>query len=367
MNCHAACLKGTIFAKFRQDFHIVIKLYITIPYQIMKPIVAITITLLSIHFLASCNKQDIDDGNPNPPGGSVYGTPPSAFTFLAPDLKSTSISFDYSKLPDKVSVYFDDTLTDNPYDRIYASYTFNNDGYLTENIFYNETGEAINNITIVRDGNQISGIVLSHEDKNAPGKIITDTFYVSFQDSTEYKLMQVDYGNYFAGVPVEMKFTYRKDELIHSTAGLFTLGDSAVFFPSFDFSYNNAGVLQSRWSDSYYGMDYAYNDSGKGLDSLFKTLGGKDWHYLESILNYDEHTTLFFYPLYITLSKAGMDLDVYMHHYGPLREIRSIPSGYQYPDIEIFNFENTFDDEGKIVETTISNNGKVYGTYRFSY
>jgi len=333
----------------------------------MKLIVATTISLLSIQFLASCNKQDNDGGNTNPPGGSVYGAPPSAFTFLAPDMQSTSISFDYSKMPGKVSVYFDDTLTENPYDRIYATYTFNSKGFLTGNIFYNEVGKAVNNISIVRDGNQISGIVLSHDDEQVTGNIITDTFYVSFQDSAEYKLMHVDYGNYFSGVPVKMQFSYRSDELIHTSAGLFTLGDSSVFFPSFDFSYNNSGVLQARWSDSYYGMDYAYNDTGKGLDSLFKILGGKDWHYLEAILNYDEHTSLFFYPLYITLSKAGMDLDVYMHHYGPLREIRSIPSGYQYPNIEIFNFENTFDEDGKVIATTISNNADIYGTYRFKY
>lgn len=334
----------------------------------MKSLATVIITLFCVQFFASCNKHDLDGGDPNPPGGNAYGAPPSAFTFFAGDLQSTSISFDYSKMPGKVSVYIDDTLTDNPYDKLYASYTFGNDGYLAENIFYDGTGKAINNIVIVRDGNQISGVVLSHDDEHAPGNIITDTFYVSFRDSADgYRQMNVDYGNYFAGVPVKMQFTYHKGELLHSSAGLFTLGDSAVFFPSFEYSYNNAGVLQSRWSDSYYGIDYAYTDSGKGLDSLFRILGGKDWQYLEAILNYDAHTSLFFYPLYITLSKAGMDLDVYMHHYGPIKEVRSIPSGYQYPDIEIFSFDNTFDQDGKVVSTTISNEGEVYGTYRFTY
>lgn len=326
--------------------------------------IAIVIVCLSV-FAISCKKSD-RLGNPDQPQAETPADPPIYLSYTTANDEPLNLSFQYNEFPDKVSVYYDDTLTENKYDHIFAEYIFNKAGYLTENVFYNISGEVKSNLLIERDNNAIKHILVKHKET---GIEKVDTFLVSFSDSSgvpDYKIMDVNYGKYFYDIPVLMKFAFYKDHIESSTAGMYTSDDNAIFFPSLNYTYNALNQLTSREADLYYGANYFYED-GKGLDSLFKTLGGKDWQYLESILNYDENTSIFFYPLYITLSKGNVDIDMYMHRYGPLTDVRSIPNGVEYPTTEIFNFTNSFDDHKKLLKSVIYNNGDEYASYQFQY
>lgn len=317
-------------------------------------------------FFMSCKKND---ASANPRGedpSQKSAAPPVYLTYKVNDIEELNFSFKYDEFPGKVSIYYDDTLTEDKYDHIFAEYFFNGDGYLTGNTFYNLAGDIKSKLSVERDNNIIKYILIGHKN----GAVAqTDTFRVSFTDSLQapdYRFMDVDYGKYFYNIPVAMKFTYCKDNIVKTAAGLYTNGNDAIFFPSLAYTYNSQDQLQSREADLYYGADYFYEE-GKGLDSLFKVLGGKDWPYLESILNYDENTSIFFYPLYITLSKGNVDIDMYMHRYGPLSEVQSIPNGVEYPQTERFHFLNSFDESKKIIKSTISNDGEEYATYEFRY
>lgn len=339
----------------------------------MKSIIPVAFALFSLQGLVSCKKADRDfappvDPPPTNPVNPTNGSSPSSLKFLINRTDYASIQFKYSELPNKVSVYMDDTLTTDPYDKLFATYTFDNNGYLNGNVLYNSNGTVQRDISVTRNNNSISDIVIKHEKYNAPGTLVTDTFHIAFADSTNgYKTMNVDYGNYFDSVSVKITFTYLDQQLTKSTAGLYMSDNNAVFFPSFSYNYDASGSLVNKWSDSYYGTDFFYEEQGKGLDSLFELIGGKDWQYLEAILNYDENNSLFFHPLYITLSQDAMDLNIHMHHYSPLSQVRSVPSGPEYPSTEIFDFQNEFDDKNRVIKTVISNNGEQYGLYQFGY
>ncbi|MFT4019780.1 MAG: hypothetical protein QM668_22640 [Agriterribacter sp.] len=321
-------------------------------------IVALPIVMLS------CQKKDLGIDNPEPPVVPVPTDPPQSLSYKVSNDESINLSFKYTELPGKVSVYYDDTATEDKFDHLFATYNFNSDGYLTGNTFYTITGDVKSNITVQRSNNTIKSITVE------PSSQQRSTFQVSFSDSAgapDYTFMYVDYSNYFENIPVAMRFVYNNDKLVSSSGGTFTSGDNTVFFPSLSYRYNGNNRLESKVADLYYGADYSYEYGGKGLDSLFRILGGKDWHYMESILNYDENTSIFFYPLYITLSKNSVDIDIYMHRYGSLLEVSSIPNGEDYPEIERFNFLNSFDDNNKITQTTIFNNGDEYASYQFQY
>ncbi|MFT3701593.1 MAG: hypothetical protein QM802_04450 [Agriterribacter sp.] len=334
----------------------------------MKSFIPIAFALFSLQGVISCKKADQEL---SPPVDPPPVTPPAAVAspvslkFMVNNYDYMSIRFKYSELPNKVSVYIDDTLTTDPYDKLFATYSFNKDGYLTGNLFYNNDGTVLHNIDITRVNNSISSIKVTHTENGVPAN---DVFNVGFRDSTDgYRLMNVDYGTYFEDVPVNMEFTYKNEQLMQTNAGLYMSDENSIFFPSFNYTYNASGSLINKWSDSYYGTDFLYEATGTGLDSLFSLLGGKDWHYLEAILNYDENTSLFFYPLYITLSKNGIDLDIYMHEYGPLAQVRSVANGAEYPYSEVFDFRNDFDEKSRLIQSTITNNGEEYGTYQFGY
>ncbi|MFT3946731.1 MAG: hypothetical protein QM763_07125 [Agriterribacter sp.] len=326
----------------------------------------IAIAFLPILIL-SCKKNDklFSGGNPKV---ELPGDPPVYLAYKVRDYESLNLSFKYDEFPNKVSVYYDDTLTTGKYDHLFATYTFNTSGYLTANAFYNDVGVVKSSISIERSDNSISQILVQHAES---GVAQTDTFKVSFTDSSGapgYTFMNVDYGKYFSGIPVTMKFTYHNNATISSLAGMYTSGDDAIFFPSFDYTYNALNQLSSKQSDLYYGSEYSYETGGNGLDSLFRILGGKDWHYLENILNYDENTSIFFYPLYVTLStNNNVDIDIYMHRYGVLSDIRSIPNGSEYPRTEVFRFVNSFGDSKRLLQSTIYNNDEEYASYQFQY
>ena len=330
---------------------------------------AFVIAIVALPILVlSCRKNDSPFDNPDEgPPAQMPADPPVYVAYKVSDYESINLSFKYDEFPDKVSVYYDDTLTEDRYDHLFAEYSFNRAGYLTKNVFYNpSSGEVKSSLSIVRDNNTLDHILVEHSEASISK---TDTFYISFRDSAGaagYTIMNVDYGKYFSGIPVAMDFAYYEGRLNKTTAGMYTSGEDAIFFPSFNYRYNNANQLVSRTADLYYGADYMYEE-GLGLDSLFKVLGGKDWPYLETVLNYDENTSIFFYPLYITLSKDNVDMDIYMHRYGALSEVRSMPNGVEYPKAEIFNFSNTFDESKKLVQSTIYNNEQEYASYRFEY
>lgn len=327
-------------------------------------VVAIAVIIFLPVLIISCKKSDRYINPEDPPGEAI---PPVSMTYTVTDYEHLNFSFKYDEFPDKVSVYYDDTLTEDKYDHIFAEYIFNKDGYLTGNTFYNLSGDVKSNLSIERDNNVVKYILVKRYESGV-GK--TDTFHVSFTDSTgapDYTFMNVNYGKYFYDIPVSMRFAYCKDNIIKTTAGLYTSPEgNAILFPSLMYIYNGFNQLERREADLYYGTDFFYEE-GKGLDSLFKVLGGKDWPYLENILNYDENTSIFFYPLYITLSKGNVDIDIYMHRYGTLSEIRSIPNGVEYPATEIFSFSNSFDNSKKLLQSTIFNNGREYASYQFGY
>lgn len=325
-------------------------------------IVIVTLQILTL----SCKKSDRSFVHPDEGQPPILAASPEYITYRANGLESLHISFKYDEYPDKVSIYYDDTLTENKYDNIFAEYFFNGNGYLTGNRFYNPSGDIKSSLTFERDNDLIKHILIKHTDA---GTEKTDTVSVTFSDSVsapDHTLMEVDFGKYFYDIPVTMKFAYYNGSVVSSTAGLFTSGGNAVFFPSLVYTYNGLNQLQKKEADVYYGIEYFYED-GNGLDSLFRVLGGKDWVYLENILNYDENTSIFFYPLYITLSKANVDLDVYMQRFGPLTEVRSIPNGAEYPNAETFNFTNTYDEAKKLTQSIIYNEGQEYASYQFQY
>lgn len=317
---------------------------------------AFVIAIVSLPVLVlSCRKNDNPFVNPDEPQVEMPADPPVYLAYKVSDFEHLNLSFKYDEFPNKVSVYYDDTLTEDKYDHIFAEYLFNKAGYLTGNTFYNVSGDVKSSLTIERNTNIITSVLVKHKES---GVDKTDTFRISFTDSSgapDYTFMNVDYGKYFSEIPVTMKFTYYKNEAISSSAGLYTFDDRSVFFPSFIYRYNSLNKLESKLADLYYGIDYTYDQDGKGIDSLFKILGGRDWQYLENVLNYDENTSIFFYPLYVSLSDNNVDIDTYLHRYGAFTEVRSIPNGEDYPYIAIFDFINTFDDKKKLIQSTIYN------------
>lgn len=333
-----------------------------------------TITLLCIIgcvYSFSCKKGDTNDLGPNPPTDTLEvftpGPPPSSISFEPANLQNSfTLSFDYSEMPGKISVYLDDTTNTDPHDQLLVAYSLN-DGYLEKTEYYTVGGAPAGGFTIQRSGSNITRLIMEHEDEYEGG-LTKDTMNISFSDSSGYTNMKVAYGNYFdETVPVTIDYVFNKNKLVETKAGLFTSGPNSVFFPSFRFQYKSNGCIWLKESDNYYGTSFVYGDAGRGLDSLFMILGGKDAHLLEAVLYYDQYIGLFFSPLELMLSDNSVELNALVHRYGALQEVKSIPSGAEYPTVQTFTFQNIFDEEKRLVSSRIASNADLYATYSVKY
>lgn len=332
-----------------------------------------TITLVCfIACVYSCKKEGTNDLiPPTPPTDTLEvlqpGPAPSFISFEPANLQNSfTLSFDYSEMPDKVSVYLDDTTNADPHDQLLVAYSLNN-GYLQKTEYYTIGGAPAGGFTIQRSGSDITGMIMEHENEYEGG-LMKDTMNVSFSDSSGYTNMKVAYGDYFdANVPVTIEYVFNKEKLVETKAGLFTSGTNSVFFPSYKFQYTSKGCIWLKESDNYYGTSFVYGDAGRGLDSLFIILGGKDAHLLEAILYYDQYTGLFFSPLELILSDNSVELNALVHRYGALQQVKSIPSGTEYPTVQTFTFQNTFDDQKRLIKSRIASNADLYATYSVKY
>ncbi|MBX2920977.1 MAG: hypothetical protein KF746_02205 [Chitinophagaceae bacterium] len=330
-------------------------------------------TLTLIFFIAclySCKKGDINGFIPPEDTIPILppGPPPTAISFETADLGSVvTLSFDYNSTPNKIQVYLDDPASTDPYDQLAVVYSFV-DGYLEKTEYYATDGTPAGGFTIQRSGSLISGAIMEHLNE-MDGSLIKDTLHISFSDFGGLKNMYVDYGNYFdPDVPVSIKYTFKDKELKEAKAGLYENNGHSLYFPSYKFSYNNStGSLWQRESDTYYGTSFIYGDAGKGLDSLFILLGGKDGHLLEAITYYDQYIGLYFYPLQIALNDNSVELDAIIHRCGALQQVKSIPNGIEYPITQTFTFQNVFDEEKRLVKSTVMSNALLYGVYKVQY
>lgn len=325
--------------------------------------------VLYIGCMYSCKKGDTDTFVPPVDTLEVLplAPPPSSISFEPADLQgSFTLSFDYTSVSNKISIYLDDTTTADPYDKLAIAYSFNN-GYLEKTEYYTSDGIPAGGFTIHRSGSTITGVTTEHLNENEGG-LITNDLLVSFADSMGLTNMYVNYGNSFdPQVPVSIKYTFKGQQLKETKAGLFSSGANSVFFPSYKFNYKSNGCLWVKESDSYYGTSFIYGDAGKGLDSLFKVLGGRDEHLIEAILYYDEYIGLFFRPLQILLSDNSVELDALVHRYGALQEVKSLPNGNEYPTLQTFTFQNSFDEEKRLVKSRVVSNSLLYAVYTVKY
>ncbi|MBX3255946.1 MAG: hypothetical protein KF862_17560 [Chitinophagaceae bacterium] len=330
-----------------------------------------TLTLiLYVVCVYSCKKGDTDTFVPPVDTLSVLplAPPPSSISYENADFSNGfTLSFDYASGANRINVYIDDTTNDDPYDELAVSYFFNN-GYLEKTEYYSAGGAPAGSFTIQRSGTTINRLIIEHTNE-LNGGLIKDSFGVSFADSAGLTNMYVNYGNYFSPqVPVSVKYTFKNNLLKEVKAGLYEHEANTLFFPSYKFSYNKSdGRLWLKESDSYYGTSFTYGDVGKGIDSLFFILGGKDGHLVDAILYFDQNIGLYFYPIQMALFDNSVELDALIHRYGALQLVQSIPNGDEYPVTQSFSFQNVFDEEKKLIKSTILSNSLMYGSFTIRY
>jgi len=322
----------------------------------------ISVKWLSFLFLvvviASCRKNKGSEPPPNPPDTSIVeyplADPPSSIGFEHRNGTSYNINFDYS-VAGQVNVKFNEQPA--------IRYTYA-DGYLQEVQYLNNAGNNAGKFTVQRSGNTINRVIVEHIDP-ITAVSAKDTMNVTFSGSAENTKMTVN-GKYFTGVPVTVDYTYKNDLLKEIKGGEF---GASVFLQSYQFTYDDKNRLALRTSDAYYGASYVYGDAaGSGLDSLYMVLGGKDRHFLEGIMFYDEYLSVFFYPLQIVLEDVGIELDAAVHRYGALREVRTVPNGAEYPDISVFTIQNTFDSQKRVLTSRVTRKGsEFFANYTITY
>ena len=61
------------------------------------------------------------------------------------------------------------------------------------------------------------------------------------------------------------------------------------------------------------------------------------------------------------------EMEIDMHRYGVVKEVRTIPNGVDMPYIEIFSFENVLDQQKRVRQTTIRNNNEVEAIWKIEY
>ncbi len=323
----------------------------------MKLIVKFLSVIFLLVVVSSCRKnKPIEPPEPDPSDTiTTYplSAPPASIVFENRSGQVYNIKFDYSTA-NVVNV----RLNDKP-----AAHYAYNDGYLQQLEYFNAAGDMSAKVVVERSGTTISRVIVEHVDQltNESSK---DTMNVSFGQAAGNTTLTVN-GKYFTNTPVTVGYTYQDNLLKEIRGGDFS-GSSNVFLPSYQFTYNSQKHLSLKTSNTYYGTSYTYGDSGSGLDSLFMVLGGKDGHYLEGLLFYDD-TKIFFHPLFIILGDAGIELDALMHRYGALREVRSVPNGVDYPEIRVFNVQNTFNQAKQVVTSRVTRGAEYVGSYTFTY
>lgn len=324
----------------------------------------LTVKLLGFSFLilvmvSSCRKdKPIDPPDPpNPPTDTLItypiSAPPASITFEDRAGSVNNIKFDYAT-QGVVNV----TLNDQP-----AVHYVYNDGYLQEMETFNAAGK-LSKLIVERSGTSITRVIVEHIDQ-LTSVSSKDTMAVSFGQSAGNTTLTVN-GKYFTNTPITVGYTYQDNLLKEIRGGDFS-GASNVFLPSYQFTYDNQKRLSLKTSNTYYGTSYVYGDAGSGLDSLFKVLGGKDGHFLEGILFYDEYVKVFFHPLHLILGDAGIELEASIHRWGPLREVRSVPFGADYPEVRVFNVQNTYNDAKQVTTSRVTRGADYVGSYTFAY
>lgn len=329
------------------------------------------LTIMSIAYLSSCKK----DGGDTPPVIPQDTTSflPVSISWSSPVYPDDNItaSLVYSKNEHTISVFADDPATTTPYDFLGIKYYYNASGYFLKRETYGETGGIAETFAAERDANNVLTRVLF--DRKAPD-IKKDTFNFSFADSTNplYKIMTVENINRDMGVdiPVTKKLTFLFSSVIKETGGTFSDGSGpSVTRHGYEYQYDTRARMTIAQSDSYYGTSLRYEPSGSGLDSLFYVIGGVDGHYLTNYSEwlFDSEIEFFFFPLYVILGNNSAELEVQTHRFGPLREVRAIPNGPSFPDEDVYTFQNTFDSNDRLVESKVSNNGSLFGTWTIRY
>jgi hypothetical protein len=299
---------------------------------------------------------------------------PLSVTSLDPNNPDDNITVSFQYLPQehKIKVYVDDTATTNPYDKLALTYFYNPEGYFMKREGYDETGRVMERFSVERGGNNLPGRVLYEEE--SPVQTLKDTFNISFADSAanpSYKNMTVNFVSRTSNeeIKVTNKLTYLNNQLRKISGGTFFGQTSSVVIPGEEWLYDASGKLTSRISDSYYGTSYAYETSGRNLDSFFHVLGGRDAYYLDvdGLWSFNSNSDFTFFPLYLILGHNSVELYTEMHRYGVLKEVRSIPNGSNFPEVESFSFQNTFDSNQRVRETRITNNGLLYAVWKIKY
>jgi hypothetical protein len=322
-------------------------------------------------FLQSCKKDSGDPGPVIPADTTAYL--PASISWASPvypDDNGTAV-FVYSKSDYSIKVFADDPATTTPFDFLAIKYYYTSDGYFTKKEVYSETGGIAETLIVERNTSNILQRVLF--ERSSPD-VKKDTFNFSFADSTNplYKIMTVSNINRDLGVDITVtkKLTFLNTNVIKETGGTFSDGSgSSVSRAGYGYEYDTRGRMTAESSTSYYGISYRYEPSGTGLDSLFYALGGVDGHYLTNYSEwlFDSDIEFYFFPLYVILANNTAELGVQTHRFGPLKEVRSVPNGPSFPDIDVYTFQNTFDEKERLRESKVSNNGSLYGTWTINY
>ncbi len=322
----------------------------------MKLSIKLLSCLLLLLVVFSCRRKKDEPVVPPPDTSlTVYplAPPPSSIVFESRYGNIYEIDFDYS-VPGEVNVHFDDKPT------VRYSYA---DGYLTEAAYFDNAGNNAGKFTVYRSGTTINRVIVEHIDR-LTAVSTKDTMVVSASGGSANTVMTVT-GKYFTGTPLNVEYVYQDSLLREIRGGEF--GNGSVYMPSYRFSYDDMNRLSLKSTDTYYGTAYSYGDAGSGLDSLFLVLGGKDGYLLDGLLFHDEYLSVFFYPLRLILDDTGIELDALVHRYGALKEVRTVPSGSEYPEQKVFTVQNAFNSDKRVFTSRVTRGTDFFASYRINY
>ncbi|WP_152616931.1 hypothetical protein [Flavihumibacter solisilvae] len=338
----------------------------------MKRIISYLTLVCALAFVSCGKDSGNDDQDPGQPGGSTFL--PLSISFEHPGVmaeQKTSIKY----LPDghTIELYSDDLGTANPYDHLRQTNLYNGDGYFIKRQIYQD-GAVVESIDVERTpGNTISRVITSVNYPDDDYKV-KDTFNLSFYDSATFKVMKVDnllrdrYKNEFR---VSRRFVFSGSSLVKTQGGTFwnQSNSASLTWPNEEFVYDGQSRLSTHTRDFFYGKSISYDQAGIGLDSFYQVLGGVDGHYLNAPGSWGFYTHEAFTssPLKLVLFNNSGLMEATMHISGVISEVRSIPNGVNYPNTEIFSFDNILDQRQRVKQTTVRSKNEVVAIWKVEY
>jgi hypothetical protein len=188
------------------------------------------------------------------------------------------VSFQYDTVNRKLNIYFDDTTTSNPFDRLAATYQFDANGYLTRcDALDDYTSNAIRpDFAITRNSiGQIEKII-EFDAEELNGISYNDTVYYSYEQSGVQTIVQDSVRFYTNSYFNTRRTTYNsQNKPISEEYSTFNVS------PGLNYSYINDRL--SSATSSYNTTSFTYDNTivSNEWQSLPQSLLGKDYYILK--------------------------------------------------------------------------------------